>query len=99
MSLEKVLILRKQFREKDDELRAEKGKRENKKLADEVLRLNRDVCSAMAQLSKEDKARFHKIVEKECEAFVRKMGSKLWTGPWPASGPRSRPSQRRARAD
>jgi len=79
MNLREVLILRKQFRQKDAELKAAKGKRKNKKLTDEVLRLNRDVCSAMAQLSKEDMAKFHKIVEKESEAFVRKMGSKLWT--------------------
>jgi len=77
MSLREVLILRKQFRKKADELSLKKQK--SKKLTDEVLRLNRDVCSAMAQLSKKDMAKFHKIVEKECEAFALKMGSKLWS--------------------
>ena len=77
MNLKEVLILRKQFRKKDSELHKENPK--SKKLTDEVLRLNRDVCNAMAQLSKEDMAKFHKIVEKESEAFVRKMGSKLWS--------------------
>ena len=77
MSLREVLILRKQFRKKADELSLKKQK--SKKLTDEVLRLNGAVCSAMAQLSKEDTAKFHKIVEKECEAFVLKMGSKLWS--------------------
>ena len=77
MSLREVLILRKQFRKKADELSLEKPK--SKKSTDEVLRLNGAVCTAMAQLSKEDMAKFHKIVEKESEAFVRKMGSKLWS--------------------
>jgi hypothetical protein len=77
MNLKEVLILRKQFRKKDSELHKENPK--SKKLTAEVLRLNRDVCNAMAQLSKEDMAKFHKIVEKESEAFVRKMGSKLWS--------------------
>jgi hypothetical protein len=78
MNLRKILILRKQFRKKDAELKKERGKQKNKKLTGEVLRLNNAVCAAMAQLSKEDMARFHKVVEKECNAFVRKMGSKLW---------------------
>jgi len=77
MSLREVLILRRQFRKKADELSPKKQK--SKKLTAEVLRLNRAACNAMAQLSKEDMAKFHMIVEKESEAFVRKMGSKLWT--------------------
>jgi hypothetical protein len=78
MSLKEFLILRKQFRKKDAELKTEKKKQKIDELTDEVLRLNGAVCTAMAQLSKEDMARFHKVVEKECNAFVRKMGSKLW---------------------
>jgi hypothetical protein len=77
MNLREILIMRKQFRQKDAELKKEKQK--IAELTDEVLRLNGAVCTAMAQLSKEDMARFNKIVEKECEAFALKMGSKLWT--------------------
>ena len=72
MSLREALILRKQFRKKADELSLEKQK--SKKLTDEVLRLNGAVCTAMAQLSTEDMAKFHMIVEKEAYVFARKRG-------------------------
>jgi hypothetical protein len=72
VNLREVLILRKQFRQKDDKLKKEKQK--IAELTEEVNRLNGAVCTAMAQLSKEDMARFNKIVKKECEAFALKMG-------------------------
>lgn len=79
MNLRQVLILRKHYRTKAAALKKEKEKQKIKELTREVLRLNNAVCAAMAQLSKEDMARFHEAVEKECEAFVLEMGSKLWT--------------------
>lgn len=80
MNLRKILILRKQFRKKDAELKSLPGSDPGRdELTVEVLRLNGAVCTAMAQLSKQDMAKFQKIHEKEAEALIKKMGSKLWT--------------------
>jgi len=68
MSLEKALALRKEYRERHHEVSAE----EDEKLMGACV-------TAIAQLSKKDQEKFHKIVEEEAEEFVKKMGSKLWS--------------------